>query len=116
MKNLVKAVAFGLLIGGFNLLFSPYVRSQPAGPDVIYHNGKIVTVDDDFTIVEAVAVTAGKVVALGSNADIQALASEETRLVNLGEKTILPGLYDSHVHLSFGGGGSTLDLRHAKTI
>ena len=57
MKNSVKAVAIGLLIGGSTLLLSPYIRSQQAGPDIVYHSGKIVTIDDDFTIVEALAVT-----------------------------------------------------------
>lgn len=117
MKNSVKTVTLGLLIGGSTLLWSPYIRSQPAGgPDIVYHSGHIVTIDDDFTIVEALAVRDGKIVALGSNADIKALALGATRLVDLGEKTMLPGLYDSHVHLSFGGGGNTLDLRHVKTI
>jgi len=71
MKNSVKTVTLGLLIGGATLLWSPYIRSQPAwGPDIVYHSGHIVTIDDDFTIVEA----------LGSNADIKALALEATRL------------------------------------
>ena len=117
MKNSMKTVTLGLLIGGCTLLWSPYIRSQPAGgPDIVYHNGHIVTIDDDFTIVEALAVRDGKIVELGLNADIKALALETTRLVDLGKKTMLPGLYDSHVHLSFGGGGKTLDLRQAKTI
>ena len=116
MKNPVKAVAIGLVISSFTLLLSPYTLSQSAGPDIVYHNGKIVTVDDDFAIVEALAVSDGTIVALGSNADMTALALEGTRLVDLEGKTVLPGLIDSHVHLSFGGGGNTLDLRHTKTI
>ncbi len=117
MKNSAKTVTHGLLIWGSTLLWSPYIHSQPeGGPDIVYHSGHIVTIDDDFTIVEALAVRDGKIVALGSNADIKSLALAATRLVDLGRKTVLPGLYDSHVHLSFGGGGNTLDLRHAKTI
>lgn len=57
MKNSVKTATLGLLIGGSTLLWSPYIRSQPAGgADIVYHSGHIVTIDDDFTIVEALAV------------------------------------------------------------
>ena len=52
MKNSVKTVTLGLLIGGATVLWCPYLRSQPAGgPDIVYHSGHIVTIDDDFTIV-----------------------------------------------------------------
>ena len=45
---------------------------------------------------------------------MMALALEGTRLVELGLKTVLPGFYDTHVHLSFGGGGNSVDLRPTK--
>ena len=81
MNNSVKTVTLGLRIGGITLLWSPYLHSQLAGgPETVYHSGHIVTIDNDFTIVEALAVRDGKVVALGSNADFKALALEATRI------------------------------------
>ena len=66
--------------------------------DLILHNGKVVTVDADFSIAEAVAVQGDRIVAVGSNADVQALAGAGTRQVDLQGKTVIPGLMDTHSH------------------
>ncbi len=68
-------------------------------PDVIYFNGKIVTVNERFDIVEAVAIRDGRFVAAGSNEEVRALASPSTGLVDLEGQTVLPGFYDNHIHL-----------------
>jgi len=70
-----------------------------ANADLILHNGKILTVDRNFTIAQAIAVKNGKVARVGDNAGV--LKSERgtnTRVVDLQGKTVLPGLIDSHVH------------------
>ncbi|MGB2717447.1 MAG: amidohydrolase [Vicinamibacterales bacterium] len=67
-------------------------------PTHVFHNGKIVTVDPQFRIVEAMAVRDGRIAAVGTNADIVKLAGSGTERVDLGGKTVLPGLIDSHVH------------------
>lgn len=66
--------------------------------DLILHNGKIVTVDPQFRIAEAIAVTGDRIAAVGSNADVLKLAGPQTQRVDLRGKTVLPGLIDSHVH------------------
>ncbi len=68
------------------------------GPDAVYYNGKVVTVDADFSVAEAFAVQDGKFVAVGTNEAVKALAGTNTKLVDLGGKTVMPGLYDSHLH------------------
>jgi len=68
-------------------------------PDVIYYGGKIVTNDPAMETVEAVAIAKGAFVARGPSAEIRALAGPQTRQVNLGGKTALPGFYDNHVHI-----------------
>ena len=70
-------------------------------PDTVLHNGKIVTVDKNFATVQAVAIKNGRFVAVGSDSDILALAGAKTEKVDLGGKTVLPGFYDSHLHLAW---------------
>jgi len=72
--------------------------ASAAPPDVIVHHGKIVTVDDDFSIAEAMAVQGDRIVAVGKNGDVLKLAGPKTKRINLQGKTVLPGLIDSHVH------------------
>jgi predicted amidohydrolase YtcJ len=66
--------------------------------DLILHNGRIVTVDNKFSIVPAVAVAGGKIVATGSDAQVLQLRRAGTNVIDLQGKTVLPGLIDSHVH------------------
>ena len=54
--------------------------SQTLIPDLVILNGKIITVDDDFTMAEAVAVNDGKIVAVGSSMDICSLIGRSTQL------------------------------------
>lgn len=68
-------------------------------PDTILHNGHIVTVDGDFAIAEAVAITGDRFSAVGSNAAVLAGAGPATKHIDLGGKTVIPGLFDSHLHL-----------------
>ena len=68
-------------------------------PDVIYHGGKIVTVNEDFDIAQAVAVRDGVILAVGSNDEIERLASASTRRVDLEGDVLLPGFNDNHIHV-----------------
>lgn len=67
--------------------------------DIVLYNGKIVTVDDDFTIAEAVAITDGKIVWVGGNNETRQLADENTVLVDLEGKSVFPGFIDTHPHM-----------------
>ena len=70
-----------------------------ADADLILHNGKIVTVDTAFHVVEALSAKDGRITATGTSADIlKAERSARTKVVDLGGKTVLPGLIDAHVH------------------
>lgn len=73
--------------------------SALAAPSLILHHGKIVTVDSTFSLAEAVAVNAdGRIAAVGGNDEVLALKAGDTQMIDLGGKTLLPGLMDSHVH------------------
>jgi hypothetical protein len=67
-------------------------------PEAIYFNGKIVTLDAAGSTVGAVAVQDGKVLKVGSADEIKKLAGSSTRLIDLGGKTVVPGLIDAHCH------------------
>jgi predicted amidohydrolase YtcJ len=66
--------------------------------DTILVNGKVLTVDPQFSTREAVAVRDGKITAVGSSADVRKLAGPRTRLIDLQGRTVIPGLIDSHMH------------------
>ncbi len=70
--------------------------AQP--PDVVLLDGKIVTVDAESSLREAMAIRDGKIQRLGSTTEIRRLAGPETRVVELGGRTVIPGLIDSHLH------------------
>lgn len=75
------------------------VRGQQAAVDTVLTNGKIITVDDRFSIAQAVAIRGDRFVAVGSNQDIARLAGPSTRRIDLGGKAVIPGLIDAHAHL-----------------
>ncbi|MCY3613039.1 MAG: amidohydrolase [Gemmatimonadetes bacterium] len=87
-------------------------EEQPA--DLILHGGRIVTVDAGLGDVEALAVRAGRVEAAGSDADVLRLRNPDTHVVDLGGRTVVPGLTDNHFHAL--GGGPGVDLSRARTM
>ena len=81
-------------------LCSMFVAAAQAAetPDTILVGGKIVTVDDRFTIAQAVAIRGQRIVAVGANADIRKLVGSATKVIDLGGRTVIPGLIDNHSH------------------
>ena len=77
------------------------VFATPAWPqtaDTVLVNGKIVTVDAQFSIQEAVAIREGKILVVGKTSDIRKLAGSGGRVIDLQGRTVIPGLIDSHLH------------------
>lgn len=107
----VCAVTVAALVGCSRKPASPDGGASPAAAvsteqaaDTIYAGGDIVTVNDARPTAEAVAVKGGKIVAVGSRADVEnAHRGEATQLVDLGGRTLAPGFIDGHAHfLGFG--------------
>jgi predicted amidohydrolase YtcJ len=79
-------------------------RTETARPapgeraDMILVNGKIVTVDDRFTIAQALAIRNRRIIAVGSNAAVRERADGKTRVMDLQGRTVIPGLIDGHSH------------------
>ena len=72
---------------------------RPTPADLVLHKGKVVTVDEEFSIHEAVAVRGDKIVFVGSNQDVEKFILPSTRVIDLEGQLVLPGLIDAHAHL-----------------
>lgn len=103
----MKRVAALCLMLALGYLSPAHSGAEPA--DVVFKNGNIYTVNERQPRAEAVAVKAGKIIFVGSNADVKAYQGKGTRVVDLKGNTVVPGLTDSHYHLS-GVGAREMNL------
>ncbi|MCY3750622.1 MAG: amidohydrolase [Gammaproteobacteria bacterium] len=88
---------FLLVLVLFAFIISGCARQEA---DLIIHNAKIVTVDNDFSIAEAAAVKDGKFLQVGTESAVLESAGSGTLLVDLGGRTVLPGFNDTHSHMT----------------
>src|SRR3954467_5949860 len=82
-------------------LAAAFIATSPAvaqTADTILFNGKILTVDKDFSTQQAVAIGDGKILATGASAAMKKLAGRGAKLIDLGGRTVIPGLTDGHIH------------------
>jgi predicted amidohydrolase YtcJ len=87
-----RAIAIALA-----LIVAPHAaRAQTA--DTVLVNGKVVTVDDRFSIAQALAIRGNRIVKVGTSAEIEALKGPSTRTIDLAGRTVIPGLIDNHAH------------------
>jgi hypothetical protein len=87
-----------------------------AGADLILTGGKIWTENPTQPEAEAIAVSGGKIVAVGTVADLDGLRGRNTRVVRLDGRRVVPGFNDAHVHFYYGGSSLTsVQLRSAKS-
>ena len=92
MGQLTEVITFA----AWGLIGAATLSAQ--SPDTIMVNGKVVTVDGQFSIRQAIAIRDGRIMALGGTADVQKLAGPATRAIDLQGRTVIPGLIDSHIH------------------
>jgi predicted amidohydrolase YtcJ len=107
----MKKIAASLLIAA-GLCVQTFAQSA----DLVITNANIRTMDNKRTIARSIAMLNGKIIAIGSDADTKPLVGTGTRVIDAGEKTVLPGFNDAHVHfMETGAQLSSVDLRDAKT-
>ena len=68
-------------------------------PELILHNGNVITLDSQATIAEAVAIRGGRLVGVGASQELLRHAGRDTRVLDLGGRTALPGFIDAHPHM-----------------
>lgn len=77
--------------------------------DLILHHGKIATVDAEFHVMEGIAVADGRIVRVGTNAEVLELRGDQTEVIDLEGRFVIPGLIDSHTHPT---GASMFEFDH----
>jgi predicted amidohydrolase YtcJ len=96
-SSLLLAAAIALISG------RAAAQSLPAEviryADIVLHNGKIITVDANFSLAQAIAVRDGKILRVGRDTEVLSLAGPNTRRINLQGRAVIPGLIDTHSHL-----------------
>lgn len=87
---------------------------RPPAPDLVLFNGKVITVDRDFSIHTAIAIIGDRVMAVGNDDQMRAVAGPSTRMIDLRGHALIPGLMDNHLHGA--GGGPGVDLSRARSM
>ena len=84
----------------------PFINATAAAevsPDLILYNGNIITMDEKKPAAQALAISGEEIIAVGDNTLADRLKNNETRIIDLKGKTVIPGLVDTHIHAIRGG-------------
>lgn len=106
MARLATAVAVATAL---SLPLGVVAAGPEQKPDRIFYNAEVITMDAAHPLAQAVAVRGNTIVAVGSNVDVRKLTGAQTVLTNLGGRTLVPGLIDTHIHAIRGGQGFTFE-------
>lgn len=120
MKRKIKRRQFVSTLGMGTMGLIALNSCWQSNPDIILHNSNIHTSNPRLPKAQAVAISNGKIIAVGSDSDILHLAGSTTRKINIGGKTITPGFIDAHSHPASSGLSHLrkvdCDLRSIKAI
>jgi len=90
------------------------VLPRPPAPDLILINGRVITVDRNFTVAEGVAIVGDRILTTGNEDQLRAMSGPATRIIDLKGHSVIPGLMDNHLHGA--GGGPGVDLSRARSL
>jgi hypothetical protein len=103
--------SFGMVVLFAIASATTMLHAQQPAPDLVLSNGKIITVDERFTIAQAMAIRGDRIVAVGANQEMAQLAGPNTRSIDLRGRAVIPGLIDNHMHLLRAGTTWIRELR-----
>ncbi len=109
--QLATAVGASSYLLGINRMNANTLTSNDTNADVILFNGRIATQDERYSFASATAIKDGRFVAVGTDKEVMSYKGANTRVIDLGRRTVIPGLNDSHIHLIRGGLNYNLELR-----
>src|SRR3954454_8377232 len=113
MRHRLDVALLSAFLVAFTLATS--ALAQPA--DLVLRGGRVITVDKDWRVAQAVAIRDGRFLALGSDAAIAFHIGPNTQVIELAGKTVVPGLIDSHLHQLFAGlNGPAVQLLGSRTV
>jgi predicted amidohydrolase YtcJ len=114
LKRFLCAMAFVVITCS---LADAQQRQSPDAPALVLLNGKILTMDDQSRVVEALAIRDGRILAVGDSAAIRSMAGSQTRAIDLGGKTVVPGIIDTHAHFKAAGlSDYVVNMSRAKSV
>src|SRR5882672_5294930 len=90
--------SFRIIVTAFAFFCTISCIAHAQYSDLLLYHGKIVTVDRQFSIKQAIAISNGRIDLVGGNAEVLKRKGPKTRVVELGGRTVIPGLIDSHTH------------------
>ncbi len=111
MVQHIKHLSFSILLV---VLFGCKNTGQKDGlkkADIVVKNAKIAVMDETNAIAEAMAIINGKVMVIGTNSEVESYIGDSTNTINANGRTLIPGLNDSHLHLTRGGRFFNAELR-----
>lgn len=92
-------------------------QADPNSPTLVLLNAKVITLDPQSRTAEAIAIRDGKILSVGDSATIKASAGSATKVIDLGGKTVVPGLIDTHTHFKAAGMSDyVVVMARAKTV
>ena len=99
ISNIVIRYVCAVIVMVIIMVAHPAIgQNQSSEADAVYKNGFIYTMDSVRSRAEAFAVRDGKILKVGTNDDMKAVAGKDTRVVELKGKMVMPGLVDTHIH------------------
>jgi imidazolonepropionase-like amidohydrolase len=108
LKKIIARFALAsILIHSFCAAAPAHAATSAAPADSVYRNGKVYTVDARDSLQQALAIRAGRIVYVGSDAGLEPLIGAHTTIVDLHGRMLMPGLIDGHMHPMQGGAGRT---------
>jgi predicted amidohydrolase YtcJ len=95
----VRAIALAIAVAAVAAVVCALASAQGSAPDLVLFNGKIFTSDAAYPYVQALAIRGGRIEATGDSSKIKLLAGPQTRQIDLGGRTVIPGINDAHNHI-----------------